>query len=233
MKKYDDIIRKIKGLLATANGKANEDEAQAAFALAQKLMIKHNIESSEIDRNDDENILEEQLGDFGVLKWHERQIANIISSSFRVKCYYGGRKVNGKTARAVRFFGLENDVFLAKEMYVLALDAMEYHYKKYINDFWGAKKRSRTVTTQIKNSYMIGFINALYQKMKKQKEDLEEEFGLVVLTPKIVQEKYDLKAKDFKNCRPCKIPNANVSEAYVKGYDTGSNIDYSKSTIDS
>ena len=70
--KLDAIIRKIKGLLATAEDNANEDEAQAAFVLAQKMMMKYNIETSDIEEKNDVNIVEGQATAHKTLYWYER-----------------------------------------------------------------------------------------------------------------------------------------------------------------
>lgn len=48
MSKNEKIIRKIQGLLKIAEDERNDEECQAAFLLAQKLMIQYQILQTEI-----------------------------------------------------------------------------------------------------------------------------------------------------------------------------------------
>ena len=64
----DKIINKIAGLMKLARD-ANDEEGQASIALAQKLMLKHDIQMSEIDEiNNKTNITESEMS-FGRVLW--------------------------------------------------------------------------------------------------------------------------------------------------------------------
>lgn len=57
----DKIINKIAGLMKLARD-ANDEEGQASIALAQKLVIKHDIQMSEIDALDNKtNVTESEM----------------------------------------------------------------------------------------------------------------------------------------------------------------------------
>lgn len=232
--KYEDIIRKITGLLAVAEDNVNEEEAQSAFLVAQKLMIKHNIELSEVQSNEEKvNIQQGQATAHKTLYWFERKLAIIIANNFRVKHYYNNKK-RGRIARAITFFGLENDVKLAKEMYILACEVLTFYTKKYIDAYYKEyyQERDKSLTNQLKNSYMQGFLNGLSNKMEEQRFSLQEEFGLVVLTPKVVEDEYEEFSRTFT--KPLKLVTPDITEevAYHRGYKDGNDIDYTKSTID-
>lgn len=86
----DMIIKKVKGLLAIADDTLDDEESQAAFLLAQKLMIKHNVQQKDIDKSikskiDDIDAV--PVTPFKTLFWWEKQLAGIISKNFRVKNY--------------------------------------------------------------------------------------------------------------------------------------------------
>lgn len=234
--KLDSIIRKIKGLMALAEDNANEDEAQSAFVMAQKLMMKYNIEQSEIeDTADIASIIQGQATAYKTIFWHEKLLASIISDNFRVKYYYNNKIFNGerKKRRTIMFFGLEQDVKIAKEMFVLANDAIDFYTKRFVEGVYntGGYMRDKTFTTDLKNSYMQGFINGLRDKMKSQRFELQEEYGLIILMPKVVEDEYEEFSKDFNKGSKWKIPKIEELDAYHQGYTDGEEIDYTKSTV--
>ena len=79
------IITKIRGLLALANDHKDDEECQIAFIMGQKLMLKYDISSSEVE--DNESVRKVAVGQATVHKtlyWWERSLANIITKNFRV-----------------------------------------------------------------------------------------------------------------------------------------------------
>lgn len=235
--KLDSIIRKVKGLMALAEDNSNEDEAQSAFVMAQKLMMKYNIEQSEIeDKTDKSKIINGQAAAYKTVYWYEKLLANIVSDNFRVKHYYSNKYFEGdiKIKRTVMFYGLEQDVKIAKEIFILANDALDFYTKRFVEAVYatGDYDRERSFTSNLKNSYMQGFIIGLEEKMKSQRFALQEEYGLVVLTPKVVEEGYNELQKDFGKPIDMKIPNIEELAAYHQGYKDGEEIDYTKSTVD-
>ncbi|QRL10341.1 DUF2786 domain-containing protein [Bacillus velezensis] len=117
----ESIIKKIRGLLAIANDNKSDEESQSAFLLAQKLMIKHDISSGEItERCAEQEIVKGQATAYKRLFWWERSLARIIADNFKVEFYYNNKRFDGEQRRkkTVIFFGYDNDVQLAKEMFV-------------------------------------------------------------------------------------------------------------------
>lgn len=106
----ESIIQKIKGLLAIANDHKNVEECQTAFVMAQKLMIKYEISSSEIlDQKSNETVSKGQVTAHKTLFWWERQLANVIADNFRVTWYYNSKTVEGesKKKRAIIFWDMK------------------------------------------------------------------------------------------------------------------------------
>ncbi|WKT76969.1 DUF2786 domain-containing protein [Lysinibacillus fusiformis] len=233
--KLDAIIRKIKGLLATAEDNANEDEAQTAFVLAQKMMMKYNIETSDIEDKEGVKIVKGQATAHKTLYWYEKRLASIVSDNFRVKFYYNNKYNNSKKVkRTIMFFGLDHDVKIAKEIYVLANDAMDHYLKCFIDEFYLINNfiREKSYTMQLKASYLSGFLDGLQQKLDSQRTTLQEEYGLILLTPKVVEDSYNELSKSFNGTLGYKMPKIEEMVAYAAGLEDGNKIDYSKSTID-
>ncbi|GLI90623.1 DUF2786 domain-containing protein [Bacillus subtilis] len=232
------IIKKVKGLLAIANDNKNDEESQSAFLLAQKLMIKHDISVSEVEnRNEKADIINGQATAYKRLYWWETRLAGIIASNFRVQHYYNNRVLKGEKRRksCVIFFGFENDVQLAKEMFVLAYDAILLYAERYVDQYYEKNQitnRFNNLTRSIKNSYMKGFLDGLQDKFKEQLSQLKAEHGLMVIKPYEVEKAYEELSKTFGKPRKINIPNISDMIAYQEGHKDGNSIDYTKSTID-
>lgn len=229
------IIKKIKGLLAIANDNKDDEESQSAFLLAQKLMIKHNISMASVEGTTEKIAIQKgQVTAYKKLFWWERKLAIIISDNFRVKNYINWKRLNGSVQRknAIMFFGYEQDVELAKEMYILAYDALKFYSNKFVENYYQNKRlRLHRITADVKDSYMRGFLEGLDNKFLEQVEKMEQEYGLMLLTPKEVESSYNEFSKDFGKLRSLKIPNISEIEAYHEGFSDAKSIDYTKSTI--
>lgn len=236
--KMESMIKKIQGLLALASDNTNEAEAQSAFVMAQKLMIKYNIELSEIEGTEDvSNVTQGQATAYKTVNWQEKMLASIIAENFRVKHYYNSRYVygSGRRKKCIMFFGLEQDVKIAKEIFVLASDILENYAKKFVKHRYSVMVgvgRSRELHKRLKDSYMLGFLQGLNEKLKTQRFALQEEFGLVVLMPQVVHDEYDKFSSNFTKSTATRIPDANESRAYQQGFKDGEKVDYTKSTLD-
>lgn len=233
----EGIINKIKGLLAIANDQKNDEESQSAFILAQKLMLKHEITFADVeDVSDSPSIEDGQVTVHKKLFWWERKLAEIISKNFRVKFYYNNKFINNETQRkrAIMFLGFEHDVSLAKEMYLLAYEAISFYTKRYVDSYYeGILRNTRLhrITNGVKNSYMRGFLQGLDQKFEEQVKEMQQEYGLIILLPKEVEEEYNNRFEGKKGIS-FKLPPIEESFAFENGYYEGNRIDYTKSTID-
>ncbi|MEC1158733.1 DUF2786 domain-containing protein [Cytobacillus horneckiae] len=229
------IIKKIKGLLAIANDNKNDEESQTAFLMAQKLMIKNDISISEIDTNiEHKDIQDGQITSYKKLYWWEHELANIMSKNFKVKSYINSKYLQNSIhkKRAIMFLGYESDVVLAKEMYLLAYEALTFYANEFVNSYYEnhAYLRERRITENIKSSYMRGFLSGLKQKFVEQLIQMREEFGLMVLVPKEVEETYGSIVTG--GSLTYKLPPIEEIAAYEKGFYDGNKIDYTKKTID-
>ncbi|EAD4041587.1 DUF2786 domain-containing protein, partial [Listeria monocytogenes] len=118
----EKIIRKVKRLLALAKENKSDEEGQSAFMLAQRLMLENDIDAAEIGDNEDVSdfITENNVTIYKRLFWWEKRLARIIADNFRVKMFYDMKEDSGEiTKSAITFYGLDKDLVLAKEMYLL------------------------------------------------------------------------------------------------------------------
>lgn len=235
----DAIIKKIRGLLAVAKDNCNDNESQSAFLMAQKLMIKNRITLSMVEDSDSiqEEIQKVQVTAFKTLFWWERTLAQIISKNFRVKNYTNSiyEEIKGKkkkVKRAIFFYGFEEDVSLAKEMFVLAYDALSYYSSNYIDSFYNQRnaKRSIAVTNKIKNSYMNGFLIGMEEKFNIQVTQMEQEYGLTLLVPVEVKASFDEFTKEAVSLK-FSIPQPSERTAFNQGYKDGNAIDLAQSQL--
>lgn len=229
------IIKKIQGLLAIANDNKSDEESQSAFIMAQKLMMKYDISMGQIEsKKENETVEEGQVTVHKKLFWWERKLAQIISQNFRVKFFYNNKflKGNKNVKRAIVFLGFKKDVELAKEMYILAYDVITHYSKRFIDKQYEEKRHLRLnrITMEYKNSYMRGFLEGMNDRFKEQVEQMEQEYGLMVLVPKEVQSTYDEMFEGNKGIS-YRLPKIGEVDAYRKGYSEGHQVDYTRSTI--
>lgn len=232
------IIKKIQGLIAIANDEKNDEESQSAFMMAQRLMIKHSIaESDVVEVKPNRDVNTQDVTVYKQLHWWEQHLANIISENFRVKWYYSEKTLYGerRVKRKIVFLGLKDDLELAKEMYILAYEVLVHYAKEAVKDFYVKDdyRRTRAMTTKVKDSYMRGFLSGMAERFKEQVADMQQEFGLVLLMPVEVKEKYDVMFPTTKKHKGVsfRLPNA-YDTIYQDGYGKGKEVDYTKSTLD-
>lgn len=205
------------------------EESHTAFLQAQRMMIKYGVDPSEMtDDEEMKEVLTKAGSNYKRLFWWERQLAHIVAKNFRCKDYYNNMYFEGKSQiqRQIRFMGREEDVELANAMFSLVIDAIQFYTNRYIkaNNISG----SRAYTMQEKNDYMKGFICGLEDKFEEQIST--QEWGLVLVIPKEVEEKYEeiVTGKSLSLI----IPETRSYESYRQGYEDGNAIDYKKETID-
>jgi len=236
MKKNDKIIKKVKGLLAIARDEKNDEESQSAFVLAQKLMIQYEINKNEVEAYGDVSELDEldnaTVTVFKKLYWWERKLAVIIADNFRVKNYIKIKYIGRQYKKQIVFYGFGRDLELAKEMYILAYDAVLYYSKKYINRYYIENEllRTRYITESIKASYIDGFISGLSQRFDEQISKLRESYELLVLIPEEVEKTFNEMSAEWEsaNLNP---PPVQIMEAHCQGMSDGKKIDFTGSEL--
>lgn len=231
------IVKKIKGLLAIARDKKNDEESQSAFLLAQKLMIQYSVEKSEVEdyelSSEMDSIDEESVTIYKKLFWWERVLATIISENFKVKNFLKNDFSGKQKKRKIVFYGHGRDLELSKEMYILAYETIVFHSNEYVKEFYKTYNavRSTYQTKSIKASYIRGFLNGLNDRFEEQACILREKYELVSLVPDEVEKAYSEYSSDFGKARKIAPPPVEIVEAYEKGEEDGKSVDFTRKTI--
>lgn len=199
----EKIIKKIKNLLELAQDNPSDEEGQSALLMAQKLMLKHDIQLSQVEVPEEPEKVETgiSVGKSGKrIAWWEKAIATVIAHNF--KCYTIYQRNHYSKTSKIIFFGEKEDSQIAAKIYEASIMYIRYRLKRLPNK-----------SPEFKNSYLIGFMTSLDARFQKQ----VEEFGLMILPKKEVVEAYQ---EAFTNIRKdtARMPDYRFN---VEGYDLG------------
>lgn len=185
MVEKDDVIRKIKKLMALAEDtSASDQEIQLAIYRANKLRIKYKIE--EIDLFDKkgslENVVSIQLEHTGIgyIHW----VLNVLAKYFQCETSYAG-KINGNN---VKFYivGLQSDV----DVCVTVAEGMVYYLNSMLKDIQECYVGDIDFRI-FKKDYCKGFANCLEQQLEQSLigMNLHPKYELAVVgVPAVVEE---------------------------------------------
>ncbi len=179
------IMEKILKLLALGEKNPNENEAQLAILKAHELMAQHGIDILS-PSEEDVSYSTEACEHRGNRKFR-RNLANIIAANFRCRNYtYNGQ---------VTLFGRTGDVRIAKEIFEYAYS---FAYRES-NRLYEDCRRGGLNTKGVVNSYAIGFLRGLKEKLDAQST------ALMIVTPPdvhdeyaVISEKLGLRTKNFR-----------------------------------
>jgi hypothetical protein len=228
------IIDRIKKLIKLSDNNSNDEEAQTAFAMAQKLIAKHKVDMRYVKQEDEPEVKSVIVIDYRKVFWYDKLLVNVIAENFRVLSFFHDGVV--KYRRQYMFMGHQEDLDIAKAMFDLAHDALEHYTKEYVKEYnsfleFRGLNRSKQLTNSVKKAYILGFLDGLKKKLDDQFHAIQQEWGLVLATPKDVTEHYDKVVT--KRAKPYSVPDQiTVSQAvYSDGYESGNKIDYKRTTV--
>lgn len=233
MSEKESIVRKIQGLLALAgDGNPNEAESKTAMLQARRLMMKHNIEMSEVEKefNKQKDVVTKIRWFTRALKLWEKHLAMAIAKNFRCQMYYYGSK-------GLAFYGFQEDTEMATEVFNFALNVMDFHAKEHVEIYYikSREEKDRATTKRVKESYYFGFAQGVKDMFKKQTEEMKQEYGLVVLelVPVEVKEAYNELSKEFVRSRASQNSTRyNMdSNSFNSGRERGSKLNVNQGRI--
>lgn len=210
-----EIVKKIKRLLALSNSD-NTHEAESAMLKAQELLVKHNLQLSEIEDYKERKVKEDITEiTFTKAKWKGR-LAKVIASNFKCEMYY-------KTYRShkVTFLGLEEDVMICKIMTEYAIDCIKKESSKIARAY---REQGRSAKG-VENDFALGFTEGIQSKFEEQKQK-NEEWGLVLVIPKEVKDAYSDIQFTGKGVNPPQYQG--LDDVYFSGYYEGKKFDVNR-----
>ena len=168
----DRMLLKVKKLLALADS-PNENEAQAAMGKAHSLLLKHNVDLVELDR-------ERQFGTrcLGEVKgrWasYEYCLTSILNEFFFVLVFaaqsYDVRR--NKPGKVLQIYGSLENLNLAEYVYSYLLGLLDFLWVEY-------RKENHPRTHRERQRYFAGVLTGFYQKLRGQERELRETKALV------------------------------------------------------
>lgn len=210
-KNYKDKIRK---LLALAES-PNEHEARATLLRARELMAEHKL--SESDLKDPENkSVKRIMTDITCSKRRSPwviQLSAVIGENYCCQAYRSRSK--GKQTFAIGFIGLEDDVGICVEIFKYAVDCVSSKIRVLKIESGGY---CAEYVTRLCNSYGYGFTNGVKEAFRKQNDEKEQGWGLVMVMPQEVKEA----SKDLGHAKfRARAAEQIYSGAYENGYEDG------------
>lgn len=162
----DQIINKIRKLLALSSNNPSQDEAEAAMMKAQAVAMEHGINIALIGMKEDKDISDITKDVIGVgqrLPVVHKYVRNILQSFFNIKILTSGNRAYGIE---LYFIGSPDDISTARYVYTWLSDAMVKCWKKYYAN-------NPMIPLSHKASYLSGFHFGLSKKLKANKEQIE------------------------------------------------------------
>ena len=164
---YDKILAKIKKCFALGTS-PNESESAAAILKARTLMMKYNIEQSELAASqvEDIEVLDIPMSArFGV---SASSLAFNLGNAFMVKPILVKTKTNGKISTNMRFIGGITDIATVSYIYGYILNLADEKSKNYFEEKIRYTQDRWTPSTakKVKSDYSYGFVSAINTKLK-------------------------------------------------------------------
>ena len=213
----NQVLDKISKTLELGTNNSNENEAQNAILIAQRLMAKYHISQEDIDnfinendKKDNEVIEESAENEVNNDKW-KRQLMLIIARNFRCDLYYKEKRI--------MIVGEPDDIQIAKRVYLYAKNAILKGFKEYLRKNYNYCNIDDTTKKRYKRDYAYGFVNGLLQKFNEQKAD--SELAMVVVNQDVKVYMSNLHLGGIKRNKRVYIQN---SKSYEQGRIHGKNL---------
>ena len=203
MKTKEEIIEKVKALLALGDTKRNnsEGEAQAAMLKAQELMAKYDISTEEVDEVESQEYAHEVCEH----KWdyaYRVPLANVLAKNFRCMVYMHGKKIT--------FMGHPSDAKICRATFEYAYQFIQ----RQGNRVYNRRYQMGLPTKGAFNSYARGFIQGLKEAFDVQCT------ALAVVTPQDVVDEFKEMSKNWKASTSRKL-RATDSAVWNEGREDG------------
>lgn len=189
MKGREDIISRIRKLLALGRDNSSAEEATSAVLMAQRLIVKYGVADDELNVKggasaDIIGVDTEPLVSARAWRWH---LANLIAKNFRCKTWESEvirrsfRTGMAVWAKQFTFYGYEQDAQAAS----LAFTYLYRTGNRLANAAVRKLRRKGRSVNGAYNSYLTGFLSGLRTELEKQSMEL------MVVMPLAVAERYE------------------------------------------
>lgn len=239
------ILEKIRKLLAvTKENGASEGEVENAMKLAQRLMMQHNIEASELELSPldiDELIIENSFLS-GEPKYWIWDLLGVVGESYSCEIFKQVDRLTGNSF--YRVVGMNEDRIIVNELFLMLLPIVRNlthsrwkEYVKKVRNGLPETLRELTLADLMKHklcssksvftgSYINGFLIGLRARLKQDKENYftlpseKEQYGLIVIRKDDLIKSYIKDNVKPKEVKPRGQVEINAS-AYFLGKEDG------------
>ena len=147
--KNDAIVEKIVNLMKRAKGH-DDAESQSSIALAQRLMLKHNISIEEVKQQSEKSEIKQSHLLMKRVLWWQKMLAASVADHFRCKVMLGHD--------GLYFVGMNDDADICRAVYEGAVSHIKYR-----------RSQMKDATKKEKRSFILGFMVGLDEKLEEQK----------------------------------------------------------------
>lgn len=221
----NELIEKLRKLIALAGNNPSVHEAEAAMLKAQSIALEHGIDIAMVSKEKKKKteFTRDTIFFGGRLPIQNDFITNILTKFFDVKVFSSGSRDSG---RLLYFIGVAENVKVAQQLYKFLREAMDSCWKKYFHS-------TPNISLAFKKSYFLGFYNGLCNKLEKNKQVIEANmlvtgeaqtcYALACVEKKSEMDLYI--ANNFKTTTPAPKKTMYVNAgSYSAGYKDGSEI---------
>jgi hypothetical protein len=169
----DKILGRVKELLALASS-PNEHEAASAMRMANKYLLKYNLELSELEGA--RRYATRHLGVCSArVQEYEYTLGAILQDHFFVQVIwtFSYDPLHDTRGRILQISGTPENLEIAEYVYNYVMRLAEPLWREY--------RRARREGGCTKLQYLAGLVRGFQNKLDRQKEDLKEEQGLIWL----------------------------------------------------
>ena len=205
----DTIVEKIVNLMKRAKGH-DDAESQSSIALAQRLMLKHNISIEEVKQQSEKSEIRQNHLKMKRVLWWQKMLAANVADHFRCKVMIGHD--------GLYFVGMNDDADICRAVYEGAVFHIKYR-----------RSQMKDATKKEKRSFILGFMAGLDEKLEEQKKyQVTEEMSLMLLVPKEVT---DFVSQQAPRTHSVKIKESIDFVAYSDGVVEGKEAEILKERI--
>jgi hypothetical protein len=210
----EKLIEKIQKLMALATS-PNENEAKAASAKAHELMIRHNLQMSELEVKPEVGVETFHQADNNIISFKDKLIAGILNEYFNVYIiintsgkgqFFGNKFMRPKS---LKIAGTKENIEIAKYVF----EYLSIAFDKCWNDYRKASKAKASA----KKPFYVGLANGFKETLKFSQKACEEK-GLVVVKDPTLKQQFGKLSKGQAE----KI--AQDMEASVAGFTAGTKV---------
>lgn len=207
------LLAKVRGLLALAQS-SNQHEAESAAAMAQRLMLKHNLALANDEAR--QNYGFRQLGEpSGRVAEHIHLLAGIVAEHYFVEAIWvpAYRPLAAKRGNVLEICGRRENLELADYVWSYLLSTGERLWSEHKRQHGIAKNRDR-------RSFLAGLMEGFSARLAREREHNQER-GLVWVGDPALQRYY---RRRHPHVRGVRLRGHGPSQPRQHGRDAGSQI---------